>query len=217
MEQPANALVFTDEDTRSQFLAKRKKEEKKVQNSHPCLGHWLMGQMLSCPWNLRPRDPSWHQYGLPCRPKALSLLATVQPELGFSKAATQAFQGALAKTDRKERRSLASAASLRGTAMPGPQKPMLGVGGRELLCYMERLSPLSENKDPPLGTPPSELCSSSSTDRAAAHGGQVALYGITDIAPRCSGTLQMTLSQPGQADWMGRPCSLMVVDLPSFF
>lgn len=82
---------------------------------------------------------------------------------------------------------------------------------------MDRLSPLSENKDPPLGTPPFELCSSSSTDRAAAHGGQVTLFGITDIAPRCSGTLQMTLSQPGQADLAGLPCSLMVVDLPSLF
>lgn len=97
------------------------------------------------------------------------------------------------------------------------ETPTLRVRGGELLCYMERLSPLSENKDPPLGTPPSELCSSSSTDRAAAHGGQVALFGITDIAPRCSGTLQMTLSQPGQADWMGLPCCLMVVDLPSLF
>lgn len=101
--------------------------------------------------------------------------------------------------------------------MLGPQKPMLRVGGGELLCYMERLSPLSENKDPPWGMPPSELCSSSSTDRASAHGGQVALFGVTDIAPRRSGTLQMTLSQPGQADRMGLPCSLMAVDLPSLF
>lgn len=130
---------------------------------------------------------------------------------------TQAFQGALAKTDREETQSLAYAASHIGTAMLGPQQPMLRDGGGELLCYMKRLSPLSENKDPPLGTPPSELCSSSSTDRAAAHGGQVTLFGITDIAPRCSGTLQMTLFQPGQADWMGLPCSLMVVDLPSLF
>lgn len=46
--------------------------------------------------------------------------------------------------------SLTGVVFLTGTAMLGPQKPELRVGGRgELLCYMERLSPLSENKVPP--------------------------------------------------------------------
>lgn len=102
--------------------------------------------------------------------------------------------------------------------MLGPQEPILRVGGGESLCYMERLSPLSENKDLPLGMPTSDLCLSSSTDRAGAQGGQVALFGITDIALRCSGTLKMTLSQPGQADpatILSRLISLMAADLPS--
>lgn len=35
---------------------------------------------------------------------------------------------------------------------------------------------------------------------AGAQGGQVALFGITDIALRCSGTLKITLSQPDQVN-----------------
>lgn len=113
---------------------------------------------------------------------------------------SNAVQGAPAETDQApERLGLLLRAFRTGTAMLGPQKPTLRVGGGELLCYMERLSPLSENKDLPLGMPTSDLCLSSSTDRAGAQGGQVALFGITDIALRCSGTLKMTLSQPGQA------------------
>lgn len=64
-----------------------------------------------------------------------------------------------------------------------------GWGEGELLCYMERLSPLSENKAPPSGVPTPELRWCGSAGRAGARGGQVALFGITDIAPRCSGTL----------------------------
>lgn len=119
---------------------------------------------------------------------------------------------------RQKTRSLTHRAFRTGTARLGPQKPILRVGGGESLCYMERLSPLSENKDLPLGMPTSDLCLSSSTDRAGAQGGQVALFGITDIALRCSGTLKMTLSQPGQADpatILSRLISLMAADLPS--
>lgn len=80
--------------------------------------------------------------------------------------------------------------SLTGTASLGSRKPELRVGGGgELLCYMERLSPLSENKAPPSGVPTPELRWCGSAGRAGARGGQVALFGITDIAPRCSGTL----------------------------
>lgn len=77
--------------------------------------------------------------------------------------------------------------------MLGPHKPKLRVRGEgregELLCYMERLSPLSENKVPPSDMPTSEPRLCNSAGRVGAQGGQVALFGITDIALRCSGTL----------------------------
>lgn len=69
------------------------------------------------------------------------------------------------------------------------KSPSSGLGEGELLCYMERLSPLSENKAPPVGLPTPLPHLGSSTSRVGAQGGQVALFGITDIALRCSGTL----------------------------
>lgn len=49
--------------------------------------------------------------------------------------------------------------SLTGTAVLGPQKPKLGVGvgGGELLCYMERLSPFVREQGPAIRQTNTEL------------------------------------------------------------
>lgn len=47
---------------------------------------------------------------------------------------------------------------LTGTAMLGPQKPKLRVGGEgELLCYMERLSPFVREQGSTVGQANTEL------------------------------------------------------------
>lgn len=157
-----------------------------------------MGQMLSCPWYSQVQGPflasvwtSWQAQG--------SVPAGEYPARASFSKATLSKEHLLRQTRPQGDQVSHSQSFSYRHSHTGPQKPTLRVGGGGLLCYMERLSPLSENKDLPLGMPTSDLCLSSSTDRAGAQGGQVALFGITGIALRCSGTLKMTLSQPGQA------------------
>lgn len=114
-----------------------------------------MVQMLSCPWNFQAQGPflasvwtSWQAQG-PVPTDEYPARA------GFSKAATlRLFKKHLPRQTKPQVGDKVSPMQLllTGTAMLGPQKPIFRVGGGELLCYMERISPLSENKDPPLGT-----------------------------------------------------------------
>lgn len=148
----------------SQFLAKRKKGDKKKKKGteQPSLSRSLANG-ADAQWSLEFSGPGT----LPginmdflAGPRPCPYWRVSSQSWFLQSSNTQAFEGALAKTDREETRSLTYAASLVGTAVLGPQKPMLRVGGGELLCYMERLSPLSENKDPPRDMLPSERCSS---------------------------------------------------------
>lgn len=56
--------------TQGHSFWQKERKIKKVQNSHPCPGHWLMGQMLSCPWYSQVQGPflasvwtSWQAQG----------------------------------------------------------------------------------------------------------------------------------------------------------
>lgn len=77
--------------TRSQFLAKKKEEggkKKKVQNSHPYPGHWLMGQMLSCPWNSQAQGPFLASIRTSWQAQGPVSTGEYPARAGFSKAAT---------------------------------------------------------------------------------------------------------------------------------
>lgn len=100
-EHPANVLVVTDEDTKVQqdtshkvftVSGKKKKrgqkKKKKVQNSHPCPGHWLMGQMLSGPWNSQAQGPFLASIWTSLQAQGPVLTGGCPARAGFSKAAT---------------------------------------------------------------------------------------------------------------------------------
>lgn len=72
------------------------------------------------------------------------------------------------------------------------ESPSSGVGGEGVALLHGKIKPFVRELGPPI------------RQAKARRGDQVALFGITDIALRCSGTLKITLSQPTGPHLIGR-------------
>lgn len=124
-------------------------------------------------------------------PRPLSFLAKFPARAleGFCQS-THAFQRALAPSQSRPLREyeFLSLVWFPSQAQPcwAHKSPSSGLGGGGVALLHGKIKPFVREQGPTIRQ----------ANRVGAQGGQVALFGITDIALRCSGTLKITLSQP---------------------